>query len=169
MANIWDKFNKSIDVESLREDILDASNNNSRREVPYGTYEVKIEKLELGESKSSGNPMVVCWMRILEGEFKNSLIFMNQSVHSNYPLSIANEFIRSLDSNIVQETMDEFNQIDIARGKEPKDRIFNDYVQYGNLLMDIAEEIDGQLEYVVKYGEEKGFKTYEITEVFEVE
>ncbi len=47
---------------------------------------------------------------------------------------------------------------------------FETYKQYGTLIMDIAEAIDGKLEFALKYGAgKKGFNTYEVTEVFEVE
>lgn len=47
---------------------------------------------------------------------------------------------------------------------------FADYEQFNNLLMDIQEAIDGKFEYALAYGEDaKGYGTYEIKEVFEVE
>ena len=53
--NLWDKFDKQIDVNGLKEDEQNSSSG-SFREVPHGNYEVKIEKLELVES-SKGDPM----------------------------------------------------------------------------------------------------------------
>jgi hypothetical protein len=150
MSNIWDKFDKAIDVESLAKDVEEAAENGSNfREVPHGEYEVKIEKLELVESKA-GDPMVSCWMKVLAGEYKGSMIFMNQVITKGFQIHIVNEFLRSLDSGLEVE--------------------FKTYKQYGQLLMDIHEAIDGRLEYGLKYGEgKKGFSTYEITDVWEVE
>ena len=149
MANVWEKFDKAIDLTGLQEDIKDAQENGGTfKEVPHGQYEVKIEKLELVESKS-GNPMVTCWMKVLEGDFKGSLIFYNQVVNQGFQIHLANEFLRSLESGIDVE--------------------FESYSQYGQLLMDIHEAIDGLSEYGLKYGEgKKGFSTYEITDVYEV-
>ena len=149
MAKIWDKFDNAMDVDGLKKDIEDAKSNvKTFKEVPHGDYEVKIEKLELVESKK-GDPMVSCWMKILEGEFKNSLIFMNQVINQGFQIHIANEFLRSLDCMDVK---------------------FESYGQYGQLLMDIHESTDGKLEFALKYGAgKKGFSTYEITDVFEVE
>ncbi|SHF43655.1 hypothetical protein SAMN02746091_02527, partial [Caloramator proteoclasticus DSM 10124] len=46
---------------------------------------------------------------------------------------------------------------------------FESFSQYNDLILDIHEAIDGNLEYAVEYGEtSKGFKTFKITEVFEV-
>ena len=80
MGTIFDKWNKSIDVAGLQKDIAEADQQNGSgdyKEVPDGTYEVKIEKIEL-KASSKGDPMVSMWFRILSGDFKNSMIFMNQ-------------------------------------------------------------------------------------------
>lgn len=149
MANIWDKFDKAIDTEGLQKDVAEAAENGANyREVPHGKYEIRIEKLELVESKK-GDPMVSCWMKIVSGEYKGSMIFMNQVITKGFQIHIVNEFLRSLDSGF-----------DIS---------FETYSQYGQLLMDVHEAIDEQLEYAVEYGEKKGFNTFEIVEVFEVE
>lgn len=151
MAIDYSKFDKAIDTEGLKKDVAEAAENTgggTRREVPHGKYEVKIEKLELGESKK-GDPMFVCWMRILNGDFEKSMLFMYQVVTQGFQIHIANEFLRSLDSGVEIE--------------------FESYSQYGQLLMDVAEAIDGQLEYSVDYGENKGYNTFKIDEVFEVD
>lgn len=148
--NIWDKFDKAIDTTGLANDVKEAAENGTAyKEVPHGDYEVKIEKLELTASKA-GDPMVTVWFKILTGEYKGSRIFMNQVITQGFQIHIINEFLRSLDTDIEIE--------------------FVTYRQYGNLLMDVMEEIDGNLEYGLAYGEgKKGFSTYEITDVFEVE
>lgn len=146
--NLWDKFDKQIDVNGLKEDEQNSSSG-SFREVPHGNYEVRIEKLELVES-SKGDPMVSIWFRILSGDFANSMIFYNQVINKGFGLHKANEFLRSLDSGIEVE--------------------FKSFRQYGELLMDIREAIDGKLEYNLAYTEgKKGFSNYEIEEVFETE
>lgn len=149
MANIFDKFDSAIDTEGLANDVKEAAENGtgSFKEVPHGKYEVAIEKLELVESKK-GDPMVSCWMKILQGEFKDNRIFMNQVITKGFQIHIANEFLRSMDSGI--------------------DVQFETYKQYGEMIMDMAEAVDGNLEFALKYGKgKKDFSTYEITEVFE--
>lgn len=155
----WDKFNKSVDIESLKNNIAEAAENGGNfREVPTGTYEVKVDKMELVEtgenSKNPGMPMVSIWFKILAGDYKGSLIFYNKVIagtsNDGFMIHSNNEFLRQLDSGMVIE--------------------FEDYAQYEQLLLDVAECIDGKLEYVLEYGENRqGFKTYEIKEVFEVE
>ncbi|WP_407312101.1 DUF669 domain-containing protein [Desulfosporosinus sp. SB140] len=149
-ANVWEKFNKTIDLGALREDLKAAQENKQEfRDVPKGSYEVRIDKLELAESKS-GNPMMVCWMKILGGEYKNQKLFYNQVLHVGFGIHKACEFLRSLDSGI--------------------DVQFNDYGQFNELLLDIHEAIDESFEYAVEYGEDKkGYSTYDIKEVFEAQ
>ena len=149
--NLWGKFDESIDVAGLAEDVKESEKNGSTnyREVPHGEYEVSIEKMELGESKKH-DPMLSIWFKILEGEYKGSLIFFNQVVNQGFQIHIVNDLIRSMDVDV--------------------DTDFVSYNQYGNMLMDAFEQINGNLEFALKYGEgKKGFSTYEITEVFEVE
>lgn len=144
----FEKFDKAIDLQGLKKDVEEAKENGGNyREVPHGTYEVSINKMELTASKK-GDPMVSIWFKITAGEFKNSLIFYNQVITQGFQIHMANELLRSMDSGIDVE--------------------FESYSQYAQLLMDIHEEVDGSLEFALKYGERKGFNTFEITDVFEV-
>lgn len=146
----FSKFDDMMDLAGLCEDIenaaKDGGSNGDFKEVPFGSYEVAIDKLELGVSKK-GSPMLTCWFKILDGEFKNSRLFMNQVVEQGFQIHLANEFLRSLDSGIEIE--------------------FKSFKQYANLVLDVSEAIGG-LEYAIDYGEtSKGFKTFKVTDVFE--
>lgn len=148
--NIWEQFDKAIDVEGLQADIAEAAENGkSFKEVPHGQYEVKIEKLELIASKA-GDPMVTVWFKIVDGEYEGSMIFMNQVITRGFQIHLMNEFLRSLESGIEIE--------------------FKNYSHYGQLLMDVHEAIDEKFEYALKYDQNnKGFNTFEIVEVYELE
>jgi len=150
MSNIWEKFDKQVDVEGLKKDAQEAAENKMEfKEIPEGKYEVSITKIELKES-STKRPMVTFWMKILEGPYKGQLIFWNQVVDIGFGLHKVNEFLRSLDSGI-----------DIG---------FENFKQYNELLMDVHEAIDGVLEYGLKYSKNnKGYDEFEITDAFEVE
>ena len=147
--DIWEKFDKEIDVEGLKADAKEAAKNGGNfKEVPHGTYEVKVDKMELKESKT-GKPMLSIWFKILDGQYKNSLIFYNQVLSTGFGLHNADEFLKSLDSGINVE--------------------FVNFKQYNNMILDIVEAIDGVLEYGLEYSEGKnGFSNYKITDVFEV-
>ncbi|MEY8001187.1 DUF669 domain-containing protein [Clostridium sp. Mt-5] len=150
MANIWDKFDKEIDVDGLTRDAKEAAENGGDfKEVPHGQYEVKVDKMELKESKK-GKPMLSIWFKILNGEYENSLIFYNQVLSTGFGLHNANEFLRSLDSGIDVE--------------------FKNFKQYNDLILDVYEAIDGNAEYAIDYSEGKnGFSNYKITDVFDAE
>ena len=147
----WDKFDKTVDVNGLNEDLQNNKENfGEYKDVPLGEYEVKVNKMKLKTSKK-GDPMLMVQFKILEGEYKNSSVFYNQVLNQGFQIHMANEMLRSFDTGI-----------DI-----PSE--FKGYAFYNNLIMDVLEEIDSQkLEYALEYGEnDKGFNTFEIVEVFE--
>lgn len=151
MASIFDKWNSNIDTEGLAKDTKEVEANGGSgdyEEVPVGTYEVKIEKMELKES-SKGDPMFVAWFRILEGQHKNQLLFMNQVITQGFQIGQVNKFLRSL------ELVDEVE--------------FKDYSQYNDLIMDMFEEMDGKFEFLLDFKKsKKDFPIYTIKEVYEV-
>lgn len=150
MANIFDKWNKSVDLNGLRNDIVEASKNKGSVEfvdVPVGNYEVKITKAEVKATRN-GDPMATIWFKIVEGDYKNQNLFMNQVITQGFQIHIVNNFLESLDTGLNIE--------------------FIDYDQYNNLLMDVVEKVEELgLEYLLEYGEKKGFNTFKISEVYE--
>lgn len=145
MSNIWEKFDKEIDKDIQKQ--IEEAENSEFKEVPLGDYEVKVDNMELKISKS-GNPMVSIWFRIIAGDYNNNLLFMNQVINQPFQIGLANKILRALDPN--------------------KNIEFETYSQYANLIMDIYEEIDGKFEYAIRYGEKKGFSTFEVLDIFEV-
>lgn len=146
--NIWEEFDNLVDVEGLQKDIKDAEENGgTRKEVPHGNYEVKINKMELKKSKN-GDPMLSIWFKVLAGEYTNCLVFMNQLVVQGIQIHIANEFLRSLDSGVDVE--------------------FKSYKQYAELIENIFNTINAQkLEYELKFEDNKGYNKFTIANVFE--
>lgn len=146
--DLWDEFDEKIDTEGLAKDAKEAAENGGDyKEVPLGTYEVEVNKLELKKSKK-GDPMLSIWFKIIAGEYKGSLIFYNQVMSQGFGIHNANEMLRSLDSGVEVE--------------------FTNFKKYHGMLLDIVESIEGNLEYALEYGENnKGYNTYKITDVFE--
>lgn len=149
--SVFDKWNKAIDVDGLAKDTKEVEQNGGTgdyAEVPVGTYEIKIEKMELKES-SKGDPMFSAWFRILQGDYENQLLFMNAVITQGFQIGNVNRFLRSLDA------VDEVE--------------FRDYAQYNDLIMDIMEAIDeAGLEYLIEYKKnKKDFPIYTIKEVYE--
>lgn len=150
--SIFDKWDKKVDIEALSEGIKNVEKNGGLgefAEVPTGTYEIRIEDMELKESKS-GDAMFVCKMRILAGEFENKLLFYNQVITKGFQIALVNKFLRSLETGIDVDS-------------------FVGYREYNNLIMDIHEAIDDAgLEYMIEYSRnKKGYPVYTIKEVFE--
>lgn len=149
MSNIWDKFDDVYDTKKLKSEVAETEKNGvgNYEKVPYDTYIVKIEKLELGTTKDGDKPKLVCWFKILEGSHKNKLIFMNQVLNGAFLIHKSNEFLRSLDSGI--------------------DVNFESFSQYNNLVLDIHEKINKEkLEYQLKFDVNKNFDTFEILDIF---
>lgn len=148
--NIFENWNMRTDLAGLRKDIEEAQKDSGNREyekVPYGNYEVKVDKMELKASKK-GDPMVSIWFTILDGKYKNSKLFMNQVVMKGFQIKIVNEFLRSMETGVNIE--------------------FIDYVQYADMLLDVAEACDtNKLEFAVKYEDNKGYDKFTIFDVFE--
>jgi hypothetical protein len=150
--NIFEKFNSMIDVEGLKQDVeAAASKDGDFVEIPYGDYEVKITKIELGEtgekSKTPGMPMAKVWYEIVDGEFKGQKIFQNQMLTSGFGIHKMNEFLTSLETGITVQ--------------------FENFVQYGDLFKQIFDAVDGNAEYQLCYGQNaKGYSTYDIIQRF---
>lgn len=151
-ASMLDKFNSLFDMEGLKHDIeTSASSDGEFVEVPKGDYEVKVVKLELGQtgekSKNPGMPMAKVWFEVLAGEFKGQKIFMNQMLTSGFGIHKMNQFLDSLETGIQIE--------------------FENFAQYDDLINRVFKEVDGVAEYQLTYGENnKGFSTYTIVQRF---
>ena len=150
--NIFEKWNKTIDIEGLRKDVESASNNTGGNyvEVPANdTYEVKLVKAEVRPAKTSGDPMATLQFKVQAGYYTGNSIFMNQVITQGFQIHIMDEFLASLDTGVEIE--------------------FVDYTQYNDLLMDVVEACEEQnLSFALEYGvNNKGYNTYKIVEIFE--
>lgn len=156
MAVNFSKWNSTFDAKSMVAEVaeLDKNGGNGQTyvDVPEGTYEVKVAKLELRESKK-GDPMFTAQFKILNGQYKNQSIWMNQIIVQPFQIHKVNDMLRDLLADL-QNT--------------PEVRFDGDYGHYNSLIMDVAEAIDKKLEYALKYStNSKGYKEFEIEEVFD--
>lgn len=119
------------------------------KKIANDIYNVKILKMELTISNNSC-PMVSIWFKIVsDGEYKGSIIFMNQVITQGFQIHIVNELLRMMTSEM---------------GNDAPVIEFKNYKQYGNLIMDVFEAIDNNFEYALNYKKGKGdFSKYEIT------
>lgn len=134
--SIFERFNQMFDMDGLKGDVAKANTKGGDFvEVPHGDYEVKVVKLELGEtgpqSKTPGMPMVKIWYEILVGEYAGQKIFQNQMLTSGFGIHKMNELLTSFATGLSVE--------------------FENFMQYGALLEQIFNEIDGKAEYQLAY------------------
>ena len=153
--NMFEKFNNLFGadgLEGLKNDIATAQASTGEYvDVPKGDYEVKVVKIEIGEtgekSKTPGMPMGKIWFEVLSGEYKGQKIFMNQMLTSGFGFVKMNEMLDSFETGIPV--------------------MFENFGQYDDLLKQIFREIDGRAEYHLNYGEnKKGYSTYKILKRF---
>lgn len=156
MTDIFEQWDNSVDMEGLQNDIKEAAENGGTgqyKEVPHGNYEVAVEQMELKASKK-GDPMVTIWFRIVDGDFKNSIIFYNQVITQGFQIHIVNEMLRMMVGEMENAPVIEFKN----------------YKQYAELLMDIFEEISDNFEFNLSYQKgKKDFSVYEIKDVYVLE
>ena len=151
-AEIFERFNSMFDIEGLKQDIESADTSGGDfKEVPKGDYEVKVVKIELGQtgekSKTPGMPMAKVWFEVIAGEYKGQKIFMNQMLTSAFGFHKMNEFLASLETGVHV--------------------VFENFGQYADLFAQIFDAVDGKAEYQLSYGENaKGYSTYTIVQRF---
>ncbi len=151
--NIWEQFNMEFNAEKLAKELEEETKKESnfiRREVPNGSYETAIRKLEIKESRNN-KPMLACWMKIVEGEYRGSVIFMHQVITRRFQIEKVSKFLNSL----------------ISKCDEIPEVYFQDFNQYKELVMEIAELIDKKFEYQTNYFKNnKGYGTFVIEQIF---
>ena len=77
--------NNSIDLTQLDDDFRSETpaELSDRESVPDGKYQVTVEKVELTEAQSSGNPMLKWTLRVIAPKFVNRLMWRNSVITHN--------------------------------------------------------------------------------------
>lgn len=155
MAFDFSKIDRTVDLKGLQADVEEAKKNSGGDfpTIPAGKYEVRVETLEVKGTKADPNrPMLAVSFKILSGEFKNQRLFMNRVLYGTKNdknmIASAIGFLEKLDSGVPIS--------------------FNGYEPFRQLVLDVAEAIDGKLEYAVDYDDSR-FNSITIDEVFDVE
>ena len=112
-------------------------------EPGYETYGTKADP---------NRPMLAVSFKILSGEFKNQRLFMNRVLYGT-----------KNDKNMIASAMGFLEKLDSGVPVS-----FTSYKQFSQLVLDVAEAIDGNLEYAVDYDDSR-FNSITVEEVFEVE
>jgi hypothetical protein len=150
--DICKKWDSDFATDDFNQAVAEIEKNGVKKgdfpEVPVGKYEVKIKSLELGESKN-GDPMLKASFKILKGAYTGQRLFMNNVLTSRQRnIHDANEFLRSLETDVTVEWEGSFTK-------------------YQETILDVFEATSG-LEYDLDFSKtEKGFPIYEIIGVYE--
>ena len=154
MAIDFDKIDRSVDLKGLQADVEEAKKNGGGDfpTIPAGKYEARVETLEIKGTKADGRPMLSVSFKILSGEYKNQRIFMNRVLYGT-----------KNDKNMIASAMGFLDKLDSGVPVS-----FTSYKQFAQLVLDVAEAIDGKLEYAVDYDDSR-FNSITVDEVFEVE
>ena len=150
MSN-WQNFDLKID-NTLLNDIANASSNSGEfEELPLGRYEVKINSMQLTQSKN-GDPMTKTIFEVVQGQYKGRYMFKNSVIYKGdrndaWRLKQELNFINSLQPN---------SQVNFYS--------FSDFEkQISNAFADINSR---KLEYLVEIKEKNNFRTYSVIEVY---
>lgn len=152
MSFDFSKFDKEVNTEEMGKQIAEAKANPqmSDREVPAGTYTVKIEKMEIAATKD-GRPMFKVQCRILEGEFKKWCLFMNRVIYGT-----------KNDANMIASVVGWLENLETETPPE-----FKTYSQFAECVLDIFEEVADAIELDVDYDPSK-FNSITISEVYDI-
>ena len=96
--------------------------------------------------------MLAASFKILSGEFKNQRLFMNRVLYGT-----------KNDGNMIKSAVGWLNTLESGVAVS-----FEGYKQFNQTVLDVAEAIDGTLEYAVEYDPDQ-FNSIKITEVFDAE
>lgn len=154
MAIDFDKIDKTVDLKGLQADVEKAIKHSSGDfpTIPAGKYEARVESMEIKGTKVDNRPMLAVSFRILSGEYENYRLFMNRVIYGT-----------KNDQNMIASAIGFLNNLDSGVPVS-----FGSYKQFAQLVLDIAEAIDGKREYEVDYDESR-FNSIAIVGVFEVE
>jgi hypothetical protein len=157
--NVFAKFNEMFNVAALERDVKEANIGNvEKKEVPFGDYEVRVTKLVLEEcpfeGEYKGMPQLNVWFKIINNdEYAGQLLFCNKRLVSvknpsanGFMIHKVSEFLESLESGVPV--------------------VFENFVQYKDLIDEIFNAIDGRAEYQLSYCEVKGYKDHIIVQRF---
>ena len=154
MAIDFEKIDKTVDLKGLKADVEEAMKRDRGDfpTIPAGKYEARVESMEIKGTKVDNRPMLAVSFRILSGPHKGQRLFMNRVLYGT-----------KNDQNMIASAMGFLDKLDSGIPVT-----FESYKQFAQLVLDVAEAIDGKREYEVDYDESR-FNAIAITEVFEVE
>lgn len=152
MAIDFSKFSEAFPADQLQKQMAEAKENGFGDKLPEGDYQCKLEKLELGEAKTSGKLMLKSQFRIVAGDKAKQCIFANQVLcgtkNDGFMMLKAKEFLESLDSGL--------------------DITFSGWEQFDQLVGDVLDAVqeDG-LQYMINVKNDGDYQRYKVVDIIE--
>lgn len=147
----FSKYDKEMDIEKMQKEVEEAEKNGGSSELEKGTYIVRFEKMELGESKA-GKPMFKAVARIQEGEHKKQCIFINRVVYGT-----------KNDANMIASVVGFLKKLD----SEVEPIIFQGYDDFADLIEEIADDVMENMEYEVEFNPD-AFNNVTIKDAYQI-
>lgn len=149
-----ENFNNVMNIEDIKK--LFESNESTEKktysDLPAGSYEVAIDKLEFQKENQWGNASLNVTFKILVGDYEGRLMFYTQNFNTGYGVRLTKDFLNSLKSSVPV--------------------VFEDYDQFTKLVEDIKADITPKHEYLVELSYQvskgKSYKNYKITKVYDI-
>lgn len=148
MSNIFDELDKAYDVKTMKQDVKEIeANAKEHQNLEPGIYAVYVKSMELKTTKNN-EPMMAVQLKVSEGEHKNKMMFANFMLTKHFLIHKANEFLRSLGSDILVE--------------------FDSYGQYADMIDDIYNWTEEhQCDYDIKFSLRDGkYSEYKVVAVY---
>lgn len=140
---LMEEWNKKIGTEDFEKE----PEHGNREPLPDGTYVCEVNNIELKATKSN-KLMTSIWFKVIEGQYKNKMIFSNQVVEHKWQINIVLEMLRQLSVDTEVE--------------------FEDYNQFADMLQDVLEEVGGNVACEVEYStNDKGYSKIKIGDVWD--
>lgn len=159
MENIFDKFDKQVNMEEIEKQKKEAAEN-SFEEVPAGAYYAKIENMELGLTKDK-RPMFKVQMRLTEGCGAKEEAFL-EKYPKKKPCVFMNRvlFGTKNDGSMIQSVETWLNKLEAL----DEVIVFTSYSDFADVILDAAEACEA-LEFKIDYDNSK-FNSITVQEVF---
>lgn len=157
--SIFDKFDNQVNLAEIEKQRAAAAENNYE-DAPKGKYVAKIEKMELGATKTDGRPMFKVQMRLVEGTSEDTEAYL-----AKYPKKKPCVFMNRVlygtknDGLMIAGVETWLNKIGF---EEPV--LFKGYGDFAQVIMDCAEACAG-LEFLIDY-DPAAFNPITIMEVY---
>lgn len=163
MSNIFDEFDKKVDMDKIEKQKKEAAENAQEFEpVPVGKYITNIENMELGLTKDQ-RPMFKVQMRLVEGVGKEEAKFLSKYKKKKPCIFMNRVIFGTKNDGAMIASVEGW----LAKIFPDDPIVFASYSQFANEILDAAEDCEG-LEFEVEYDDSK-FNSISITDVFDAQ